>query len=107
MAVEKAASSGAGLAQTREAGTGSSELAKAMVVRRAVSIALTLDAAAAARRRGKVGDFWNGVETEEDRGETERVRGRWPTGTGGRTGGGGGRIPGSRTVAHEGCGVDG
>ena len=50
MAGEKAASSGAGLAQTREAGTGSSELAKAMAVGRAVSIGLTLVAAAAARK---------------------------------------------------------
>lgn len=72
MAGEKATSSGAGLAQMREAGAGSSELAKAMAVGRAVSIGLTLEAA---RRRGKVGDFWNGVETGEDRGEMERVRG--------------------------------
>jgi hypothetical protein len=32
------------------------------------------------------------LETEEDTGETDRIRGRWPTGTCGRTGGG--RIPG-------------
>ena len=50
LAGEKAASSGTGLAQPREAGTGSSELAKAMAVGRAVSIGLTLVAAAAARK---------------------------------------------------------
>lgn len=68
------------------------------------------EAAVAARRRGKVGDFWNGVETEEDRGETDRIRGRWPTGTCGRTGGAVEVLAvyrGSRTVAHDGCGVDG
>jgi len=106
LAGEKAASSGAGLAQTREAGTGRSELAKTMAVgRAAVSIGLTLEAAAAARKG------WRLLERRGDwRGQRRDQEGPWkrrPTGTGGRTGGGGGRIPGSRTVAHEGCGVDG
>lgn len=75
MAGEKAATSDAGVAQTREGGTGSSELAKAMVVGRVVSIGLPWrggGCCGAAAREG-----WRLLERrgdEEDRGETDSDR---------------------------------